>query len=202
MVKNCLYPLVLLSLLAASFNSIAADPDAGKQKAQTCAACHGADGNSANPVWPNLAGQSTEYLVKELSDFKSGARKNPTMTPMANPLSKEDMADVAAYFHSQKIKTGEANPDLVDAGKKMYRSGNPETGVPACMACHGPDGAGNPAAVYPALRGQHAEYTAKTLKEFRSGRRSNDPNKIMRIVAGKMSDKEIEAVADYIQGLY
>jgi len=202
MVKNCLYPLVLLSLMAASFNSIAADPDAGKQKAQTCAACHGADGNSANPAWPKLAGQSSEYLIKELSDFKSGARKNPTMTPMASPLSKEDMADIAAYFQSQKIKTGAASPDLVAEGKKVYRSGNPNTGVPACMACHGPDGAGNPAAVYPALDGQHAEYTAMQLKAFRSGQRSNDPNKIMRIVAGKMTDKEIEAVSSYIQGLY
>jgi cytochrome c553 len=202
MVKNCLYPLVLLLFLAASFNSIAADLDAGKQKAQTCAACHGADGNSTNPAWPKLAGQSTEYLVKELSDFKSGARKNPTMTPMAKPLSKEDMADIAAYFQSQKVKIGDADPNLVDEGKKVYRSGNPQTGVPACMACHGPDGAGNPATVYPALQGQHAEYTAMQLKAFRSGDRSNDPNKIMRIVAGKMSDKEIKAVADYIQGLY
>ena len=202
MVKNYLYALILTVLMVASHASIAADPDAGKQKAQLCAACHGPDGNSTNPAWPSLAGQHPEYLIKQLGDFKSGARKNAQMAPMAAPLSEVDMADIAAWFHSNQTRIGAASPDLLEAGQKLYRYGNAETGVPACMACHGPDGAGNPAAVYPALGGQHAVYTATQLKAFRSGERSNDPNQIMRMVAGKMTDDEIEAVADYIQGLH
>lgn len=202
MVKISLSGLLLAILTLASFASIAADPDAGKQKAQLCAACHGADGNSVTPAWPNLAGQSSEYLIKQLSDFKSGARKNPQMAPMAAPLSEADMADIAAWFHSNQTRIGAASPDLLDAGQKLYRHGNAETGVPACMACHGPDGAGNPAAVYPLLSGQHADYTTAQLQAFRSGERNNDPNSIMRIVAAKMTDAEIKAVADYIQGLH
>lgn len=202
MVKNCLYALILTVFMVTSHASIAADLDAGKQKAQLCAACHGPDGNSVNPAWPNLAGQHPEYLIKQLQDFKSGARKNVQMAPMAAPLSDADMANIAAWFHSNQTKIGVASPDLLEAGQKVYRHGNAETGVPACMACHGPDGTGNPAAAYPALSGQHAAYTATQLKAFRSGERSNDPNKIMRIVAGKMTDAEIEAVANYIQGLH
>lgn len=202
MVKKHFSAMILIVLMVTSHTSIAADPDSGKQKAQLCAACHGPDGNSTNPAWPSLAGQNPEYLIKQLRDFKSGARKNAQMTPMAAPLSDADMADIAAWFHSNQTKIGVASPDLLEAGQKLYRHGNAETGVPACMACHGPDGAGNPAAAYPALSGQHAEYTSTQLKAFRSEERSNDPNKIMRIVAGKMTDAEIKAVADFIQGLY
>lgn len=202
MVKNYLYALILTVFMVTSHASIAADLDAGKQKAQLCAACHGPDGNSVNPAWPNLAGQHPEYLIKQLKDFKSGARKNAQMAPMAAPLSDADMDSIAAWFHSNQTKTGVASPDLLEAGQTVYRHGNAKTGVPACMACHGPDGTGNPAAAYPALSGQHAVYTTAQLKAFRSGERSNDPNKIMRIVAGNMTDAEIEAVANYIQGLH
>jgi len=202
MVKNSLYVLAVTVLLTASLDSIAADPDAGKQKAQICAACHGADGNSTNPDWPKLAGQHSEYLVKQLSDFKAGNRQNPQMSAMIASLSQEDMADIAAWFDSQTTKIGAASEDLLEEGKKVYRYGNADTGVPACMACHGPDGAGNPAAKYPKLSGQHGPYTVTQLKAFRSGERSTDPNRIMRIVAGPMTDQEIEAVADYAQGLH
>jgi len=202
MVKNYLYVIAVAALLLHGPNSIAADASAGKQKSQTCAACHGPDGNSSNPAWPKLAGQNSEYLVKQLSDFKSGARKNPQMTTMVANLSKQDIEDLAAYFSSQTTKIGTTSKDQLELGRKIYRAGNADTGVPACMACHGPDGAGNPAAAYPKLSGQHAPYDVKQLKAFRSGDRSNDPNKIMRIVAAHMTDKEISAVADYIQGLY
>jgi len=202
MVKNCLYVIAVATLLLHGHESIAADASAGKQKSQTCAACHGPDGNSSNPDWPKLAGQSSEYLVKQLSDFKSGARKNPQMTAMAANLSMQDMEDLAAYFSSQTTRIGTTSKDELEPGRKIYRAGNADTGVPACMACHGPDGAGNPAAAYPRLSGQHASYDVKQLKDFRSGDRSNDPNKIMRIVTAHMTDKEIGAVADYIQGLY
>ena len=133
MVKNYLYALILTVLMVASHASIAADPDAGKQKAQLCAACHGPDGNSTNPAWPSLAGQHPEYLIKQLGDFKSGARKNAQMAPMAAPLSEVDMADIAAWFHSNQTRIGAASPDLLEAGQKLYRYGNAETGVPACM---------------------------------------------------------------------
>ena len=180
----------------------AGNADAGKTKSAACAACHGPDGNSpVNPVWPKLAGQHPGYIEKQLLDFKSGDRKDPTMSGMAAPLSEQDMADLAAYFSSQKKQGGSAAEDKVAAGEKLYRGGNPETGVAACMACHGPAGSGNPAANFPALSGQHANYVEKALKDFRSGSRANDMNKMMQGVAERMSDAEVAAVAQYIQGL-
>ena len=178
------------------------DPQAGKAASTTCAACHGADGNSTNPVWPKLAGQGAPYIIKELHDFKSGARKNPMMSPMAAPLSDKDIANLAAYFTSQKRTLGAADPKLVEEGGKIYRGGDAETGVPACMACHGPGGAGNPEAKYPALGGQHAEYVAAQLKAFRSGERANDPASMMRTIASRMTDAQINAVSSYVQGLH
>jgi cytochrome c553 len=141
----------------------AGDPEAGKLKSTQCAACHGADGNSVNPEWPKLAGQHADYLVKQLSYFEKGERENATMKPMANVLDEEGREDVAAYYALQKVKTGAADPELVELGEKIYRSGNPESGVAPCMGCHGPNGAGNPAALYPALRGQHAKYTKASV---------------------------------------
>ncbi len=180
-------------------------PDAARgQKiaAQVCAACHGADGNSALAGNPNLAGQHSAYVVKQLTEFKANKeRKNPVMMGMATPLSAEDMRDVAAYFASQKPKGGSAkNKDLVAAGQKIYRGGNSATGVPACSACHGPNGSGIPAQ-YPRIAGQLADYTTAQLKAFRAGERSNDPNQMMRMAAGRMTDAEIAAVAEYIAGL-
>ena len=160
------------------------------------------DGNSTNPVWPKLAGQHAEYLMKQLQDFKAGKRENAQMSPMAANLGDQDMQDLAAYFSTQKVKPGAADPSQIELGQKLYRAGNIDTGVPACMACHGPAGHGNPAAVYPAVGGQHNAYTLAQLKAFREGLRTNDPNEIMRTIVGRMTGDEIKAVSEYMQGLH
>jgi cytochrome c553 len=175
--------------------------EAGKTKSATCAACHGADGNSTNPEWPKLAGQHPSYIIKQLTNFKEDARVNPTMTPMAKPLSEQDMADLAAYFSSQVRKPGEADQTKVALGEQVYKGGNNATGVAACAACHGPTGAGNPAANFPSLNGQQVTYIKNQLNAFRKGERANDAGKMMRNIAGKMTDAEIDAVAEYITGL-
>lgn len=180
----------------------AGDAAAGQAKAAVCAACHNMDGNSVNPIWPNLAGQSAAYITKQLMDFKAGARKDDTMTAMVAPLSDEDVADLAAHFSSQKGGVGSANAETAVAGKKLYTGGDKERGISACMACHGPNGSGIPAAKFPALSGQHSAYVIKALKDFRSGTRSNDPGGMMRNVAAKMTDAQMEAVAEYITGLH
>lgn len=178
------------------------DAAAGKAASATCAGCHQPDGNAVNPEWPKLAGQGSSYLVKQLHDFKGGKRKNATMAPMAMGLSDQDMDNLAAYFSSQTMSQGAADKSLVEEGQKLYRGGNPTTGVAACIGCHGPTGAGNPAARFPRLAGQNAKYVENQLHNFRSGDRSNDPGKMMRNVASRMSDDEIKAVASYVQGLH
>jgi cytochrome c553 len=180
----------------------AGDAAAGKAKSAACAACHGADGNSAAPNFPKLAGQHEGYLLKQLEDFKSGARKNAIMSGQVAALSDQDMQDLAAYFSSQTIKGGTADEKLVPMGEKLYRGGDVANGTAACIGCHGPTGAGNPAAKFPHLAGQHAEYLDVQLKAFRGGERANDAGKMMRNVAAKLSDAEIKAVASYIQGLH
>jgi len=179
----------------------AGDAAKGKEKAVPCAACHGPDGNSVNPDWPKIAGQHATYIMKQIKDFKAGSRKDNLMTAQAAPLKDEDIADLAAYFSSQKASLGTAAADKVALGEKIYRGGNKETGVAACMACHGPSGAGIGEAKFPAINGQHAKYLAKALRDFRSGARANDPNNMMRDVVARMTDEEIEAVAQYVQGL-
>lgn len=197
--------LITVSIaLAFSVNAVqaAGNADEGKTKSAVCAGCHAADGNSGlNPLWPKLAGQHPQYIEKQLKDFKAGNRSDPLMAPMAMPLSEQDMADLAAYFSSQTKKIGTAAADKIDAGEKLYRAGNAATGVAACMACHGPAGSGNPQALFPALNGQNAEYLVKALKDFRSGARTNDNAKMMQGVVARMTDAEMEAVAQYIQGL-
>ena len=187
--------------VAASAWAEGGNAEAGKTKSATCAACHGADGNSVNPEWPKLAGQHPSYIAKQLANFKDDARVNPSMSPMAKPLSEQDMADLAAYFSSQVKKPGEADQTKVALGEQMYKGGNNATGVAACAACHGPTGAGNPASNFPSLSGQHATYIKNQLNAFRKGERANDAGKMMRNVAAKMTDAEIEAVAEYIAGL-
>ena len=173
---------------------------------QVCAACHAADGNSQIAVNPKLAGQIPEYLYKQLTNFKAAAgkkaeRDNPVMAGMVAGLSPEDMRNLAAHYAGQAAKPGAAkSKDLVALGQKVYRGGIASKGVAACASCHGPNGAGMPAQ-YPRLSGQHAEYVEAQLKAFRSGERANDPGSMMRGVAEKLSDREIQAAADYIAGL-
>ncbi len=194
---------VSISLVfVASGAQSAGDAEAGKGKSTACMACHGPDGNSLNAQWPKLAGQHPKYIEKQIRDFKSGARKDPLMTAQAALLADDqDIADLAAYFSSQKRTMGTAAADKAESGASLYRAGNAETGVAACMACHGPAGAGNPDANFPALAGQHAIYTEKALKDFRSAARTNDASQMMQGVVARMTDAEIAAVAQYIQGL-
>lgn len=177
--------------------------EAGQAKATPCVACHGVNGNSANPEWPSLAGQGGPYLVKQLKAFKSGERQNPLMTPMAQPLSDDDIEDLAAYY-AQQVPTGlEADPSKVAEGQRLYRGGDPVGGIAACTACHGPSGKGMAAAGYPALQGQHATYVAAQLKAYRAGSRTTDQaqNRMMRDIANRLTDAQIDAVAQYVQGL-
>lgn len=180
-----------------------ADPAQGQQiVTKVCAACHAADGNSTSPANPVLAAQHADYVAKQLADYKANKeRKNPVMYGMASALSPQDMQNLGAYFESQKPKARSAkDPALVKAGEQIYRGGIMAKGVAACTSCHGPTGAGIPAQ-FPRLAGQYAEYSAAQLQSFRSGERANDPNSMMRVIAGKLSDREIKAVAEYIAGL-
>ena len=177
--------------------------DGGKAKAMPCTACHGVDGNSTlNPEWPNLAGQHQHYLVTQLRAFKSGVRKNPNMSGMVATLTDEDMAEIADFFANQSVKVQSIDAARATAGATLYRGGNKATGVPACMACHGPNGAGNPAAVFPALRGQHSKYTVNQLIAYRNAERTTDPKEIMRTIAARMTPTEIDSVAKFIEGLH
>lgn len=183
--------------------------DAGKAQqiaGSVCAACHAADGNSVAPANPKIAGQFPEYLHKQLADFKAQGGKKPAresaiMTPMVANLSEADMKNLAAFYSGQKLKpAAAADKDLTALGQKLWRGGNAATGVPACAGCHGPAGAGIPAQ-YPRLSGQFQDYVATQLRAFRDGVRANDQNGVMRGVAGRMTDREIRAVAEYAAGL-
>ncbi len=178
----------------------AADLAAGEATAGAiCAGCHMPDGNSVVEMFPKLAGQHAQYIAKQLNDYKSGARKDDTMTGMAATLATdEDVANVSAFFASKKATPAAADDSKLALGKDVYRGGNMASGLPACMGCHGPNGTGNPTAKFPALAGQHAAYTIKQLQMFRDGSRNNDSNRMMQNVAAKMTDAEIEAVANYL----
>jgi len=177
--------------------------EAGEAKSITCTACHGAQGNSVNPLWPNIAGQSANYIVTQLVAFKDGSRSDPLMTPQTMLLSDEDFRDLAVYFESLPgAAMAVANPATLDKGESLYRGGDAADGTAACLACHGPSGRGNPAANYPALQGQHATYTAKQLHDYASGmRRSDGKTAIMRDIAARLSNDDISALSSYVQGL-
>ncbi len=179
-----------------------ADPaQAQKIVTNVCAACHAADGNSVSPVNPVLAGQHADYTAKQLANFKSGERKNPIMAGMAAMLSPQDMNNLGTYFEQQKPKARAArNPDLVKLGQQIYRGGIAAKGVPACASCHGPNGAGIPAQ-FARVAAQYSEYSAAQLQAFRAGERANDPGKIMRAIAARLSDQEIKSVSEYMAGL-
>ena len=175
----------------------------GKEKAETCIACHGEDGNSVVGLWPSLAGQNTNYLKKQLRLIQSGERPIPVMNGQLDGYDDQDLEDMAAYYASKKNKIGEASADLVEQGFKLYYAGSLEKGIPACTACHSPRGRGNSPAGYPLLSGQKTEYISKTLKDYRVGdRQDSEQSEIMVSIAYKLDDKEIEALASFINGLY
>jgi cytochrome c553 len=180
------------------------DATAGQGKAAACGACHGMDGNSTDAQNPRLAGQSEQYIARQLADFKSGKRQNPIMMGMAAPLTPQDMNDIGAYFAKQKSLPGVADKALVDQGQTLYREGDTARGIPACMACHGPDGGGNPGAMYPQLTSQHAKYIETRLKSWHDGPASEEEahRKIMPSIAQKLDEKDIAALASYIEGLH
>ncbi|AWF79397.1 cytochrome c4 [Microbulbifer sp. A4B17] len=213
-IKNTALALGLVFGLGAVPLAMAAgDAAAGKAKAAQCAACHGTDGNSIAPAFPKIAGLGEKYLFKQLQDIKSKTRDVPQMIGQLDNFNEQDLQDLAAYFASQPMQlsgseaisvmlnSGE-NVDGLMLGRKVYRAGNMETGVPACMGCHSPTGLGNAPAGYPRLGGQYPEYIEAQLKAFRAGTRNNDGEvRTMRTVAKQLSDAEIKALANYIAGL-
>lgn len=187
--------------------NLAGDPAAGKAQVVVCSACHGADGNSAVPTFPKLAGQGEKYLYKQLKDIRDGARPVPTMAGQLDGKSNQDLANMAAYFASQASTGGQTDPALLALGEAVYRGGIPERNVAACAACHSPTGKGNAPAGFPRLAGQHADYIAAQLTAYRkgyedaTGRINDGDSRIMRITAFGLSDLEIQAVASYAAGL-
>ncbi|WP_018863277.1 MULTISPECIES: c-type cytochrome [Thioalkalivibrio] len=199
---SALFAALSVSLLLPLSAAQAGDPQRGQEISQSCAACHQADGNSTNPEWPKLAGQHPKYTVKQLRDFKEGeTRSDSLMAGEVADLDEQDMRDLAAYFAEQSITTETADEDVVERGERIYRGGIPSQNVAACIACHGPNGQGNPEAMFPKVAGQHATYSADQLRKFRDGERSNDAGRMMRNVVQRMSDEDIEAVSQYMAGL-
>jgi len=199
---------LVIAVLAAAFvglipNLLLAEGDAaaGQAKSALCGSCHGVDGNSLMAMNPKLAGQSARYMVKQLQEFKSGARESAIMASMVLSLSDQDMEDIAAWYSSQEPTIQGANPESIELAERLYRGGNSEIAVAACSACHSPTGKGNAPAGFPLLSGQHAEYTLQQLKNFRSGARQNDGSAMMRTVVERLTDKELEALASYVSGL-
>ncbi|HEY8586362.1 MAG TPA: c-type cytochrome [Rhodanobacter sp.] len=180
------------------------DAGAGEAKAAVCGACHGMDGNSADPQYPKLAGQSEQYIVQQLTSFKAGQRQNPIMMGMAAPLSTQDMHDIGAYFAGKTSRPGVADQALVEHGQTLFRQGDSTRDIPACMACHSIDGRGNPGAKYPQLAGQHAQYIEATLKAWHDGTSWGDDahSRIMPVIAKQLSAEDITALASYIEGLH
>ncbi len=181
-----------------------ADAAAGKDKAQACAACHGQQGISPTGAFPNLAGQQASYLAKQIMDIRDGKRVVAQMAGQVDNFSDQDAWDVAAYFADMEPALGQVEADeaLIERGRTLYRAGDMAKGIPACAACHSPTGEGIGSAVYPALSGQHPEYTLSTLQDFASGARNNSPANMMSDIASKMSDRDMEAVANYVLGLH
>ncbi|OBT15704.1 cytochrome C [Vibrio tasmaniensis] len=200
---------LILSLLASCSVWAQGSIEAGKAKSQTCVACHGADGNSLITQYPKLAGQHEKYLEKQLKELKLGmtsggkqGRNEPVMGAMAMSLSEEDMADLAAYYASLPISNNSTPENVVDEGKVLYTAGNAERGVTACIACHGPRGNGTELSGFPKISGQHADYIKAQLDKFRDGSRNNDMNAMMRDVAKKLTDADIDTLSKYVGGLH
>lgn len=194
---------LLCSTLANTSVAQDGSENAGQSKSVTCAACHGPDGNSVTPEWPNLAGQHANYTVRQLEAYKDGQRTDAGMQGFAATLSEQDMQDIATYFAAQTLTPRGADPDLVMLGEQIYRGGIPERGVAACIACHGPNGMGNPMAAYPRISGQHSVYVLNTLQAYAAGERRSDADmdQMMRNVAELLFEDEMRALASYVQGL-
>jgi cytochrome c553 len=204
---------LLLAVTAAPLALAKGTADAGATKATTCVACHGPNGNSANPLWPSLAGQNVVYLLSQLKSFKSNARVNSqgVMPGLVAPLSEQDLEDLATYFSVQTPTGGEADPSYWQAGQKIYRGGDKSRAIPGCLACHGPSGKGNPAAGYPTLRGQHSQYVVKELSDYAANKRyalndkgesAGGPNAvIMDTISQRLSPEDMRNLASYVQGL-
>ncbi|MBJ2245974.1 c-type cytochrome [Pseudomonas haemolytica] len=205
LIVSLLLTLGITGAAVAAEGPVKGDATAGQAKAAVCGACHGPDGNSPAPNFPKLAGQGERYLSKQMHDIKDGKRTVLEMTGLLTNLNDQDLADLAAYFASQKGSVGAADPKLVARGEKLFRGGDLEKGLPACTGCHSPNGAGIAAAGFPHLSGQHATYIAKQLTDFRkeeAGRANDGDAAIMRTIARKLSDEDIAAVSSYIQGLH
>ena len=205
LIVSLLLTLGITGAAVAAEGPVKGDATAGQAKAAVCGACHGPDGNSPAPNFPKLAGQGERYLSKQMHDIKDGKRTVLEMTGMLTNLNDQDLADLAAYFASQKGSVGAADPKLVARGEQLFRGGNLEKGLPACTGCHSPNGAGNAAASFPRLSGQHATYIAKQLTDFRkeeAGRANDGDAMTMRTIARKLSDEDIAALSSYIQGLH
>ena len=195
--RDTIFPRVTFVLL----RDAGRDAAAGQVKSALCATCHGADGNSPLPENPKLAGQNASYIIKQINDYKSGARANAIMTGMVAALSDQDSADIAAWYASQQVTLHGADPESLELGETLYRAGIKQLSVAACSACHSPTGNGNAPAGFPSLSGQHPEYTLLQLKAFRSGERQNDQSSMMRAVVERLTDQELEALASYVSGL-
>jgi cytochrome c553 len=201
--------VLILGLLVSCTAWSQGDVEAGKAKSQTCAACHGADGNSTLTNYPKLAGQHEAYLEKQLQDLKLGmvsggkqGRLDPVMSAMAMPLSDQDMADLAAYYASLTISENSTPEEVVAKGKALYTAGDKERGLTACIACHGPRGFGTELSGFPKISAQHADYIKLQLQKFRDGSRSNDLNGMMGDISHKLTDEDIEILSKYVGGLH
>ncbi|MBH0035355.1 cytochrome c4 [Pseudoalteromonas sp. NZS71_1] len=210
MKKIALSLTILLGALSAS-NAAAFDGDvnAGKEKSATCAACHGPDGNAPVNIYPKIAGQHPDYILKQLQDLKLGmtsggkeGRMDPVMSAMAMPLSEQDMKDLAAYFSSMNMTEGATPKDVVEVGEMLFKAGDAERGIPSCAACHGPRGNGSSLAKFPKISFQHPGYIKAQLEKFRDGTRHNDLNGMMGDIAKKLTDKDIEVLSQYLGGLH
>ena len=197
--------LIISFLFIALINPAYSDVSKGKELSASCVACHGDNGISLNPVWPKLAGQNPKYLTAQLHEFKKGPdgnRNNAVMYGIAMTLSDSDINNLSDYYASLKPTVGVVKDDYLELGRNIYRGGNMDIKMQACISCHGPNGQGNYAAAIPMLSGQHSQYTYQQLKNFQISSRSNDYNKMMRNIVHRMTDEEMKAVASYIEGLY
>lgn len=200
LLAGCL--LVTGTALAAENPLVEGDAEAGQQKSAVCAACHGADGNSTNPEWPSLAGQHARYTYEQLKAYKSGERRDAVMQGQVANLSEQDMKDLAVYYAGQSAQPRTASEEAVAIAQPLWRGGDPERGLAACAACHGPAGLGNAGASYPRVAGQHAQYSATSLRAYRDGERGlGVRGQMMQYIAAELSNEEIEALASYMQGL-